>query len=483
MPGSRNMSSIRPAAYARIFFWLTAALSVTGLFGIRIVNGPSEEWLYTARILDLILPLALFASLLALWLLHSSASRSHILIPGILLGAAFLCIFIPLLSPNYLDCSWQVQYLLSFLWGACFALSGISCFLLAKGPAVSVWTLCIAGSLLLALSCAEFFLLFTSQASDGIHDASSSSKYIASGEPLAQDDIWQTRECGTFPAATGTDYAFAHKSARFDETLFDVKYDINGNGHRQVPAASAKAQNDLLLFGCSFTFGHGLDTADTWPWRLASMLGSDWRLENYAQNGFGATQMLCLLEHDLIIPPSGQRRYALFLAINHHLRRNEFFAGTPHYILNADSIPKREGKGSYIWLNTLDRTINGSQLARTVSAISANAIAKRHPEYTDTYLAVIARASKLLHEKYMTELFVLLWPDIEYLKPALEKMHIPVLLARNGLPDWDGDGGLQYSIHPVFEPHPNSQASDRLAEWLAEYFRNLAKSSDLRTAE
>lgn len=475
--GEQNMSSTRRFAWPEIGLVLVAGGSALALLVANLGNtvNASEDWRYTTEVLNRSLPIVLGGTLFLLLLVASGIFGRHKLAIGFFYAAIALIILTKIL-PSYQTSSWQLQYFLSFSWGLAFFFLGVACFLLAKGNIFMEWGFCIIWSILIGLSFAEFFLLATPQAADGINESPAGSRHKPDDAIILRHSPWEVGICGGVLAATGKPYSFIHRSRKFDEVLFDVKYDINGWGHRQMPAPDSNAPNDLLLFGCSFTFGHGLESGETWAWQLAAMLGKTWQVENYAQNGYGANQMLCMLEHGLVIPPHGERRFALFLAIAHHVRRNEFFPNFPHYTLAEDASLRLEGKPRYSWLTRLGRTMNGSQLAASVSSIATKIILDRHPEFLRTYLAMILKSHLLLKERYNSQLVVLLWPDIEYLKPELEKAGIPVLLAREALPGWNADNGAAYMIHPLYERHPNSRAGYELAEWLAEWFKKQGGS-------
>lgn len=453
-----------------IFAFIIGLLCIAALAVLNIGNTPeaSADWRHTTKALNFLLPLAIFCELLVLLVLKLYKPGRHYYMVIIFLAAGIACLLLPRHFPGYFALSWQAQYLLSFLWGTGFLLPGIACLMLARGPAWLTWIFCSLGSILIALGAGEYFLLATQQAPDGIQSAYSYRETDASG---AEAEIHQLaiNECGVGPMIKGRPYSYRHHATKFDEPVYDVQYGINQHGHRAAPEGRPDADCSLLIFGCSFAFGYGLENEQTWVWQLARLLGNNWQLENYAQNSYGAGQMLCLLEHNLILPQTAQKRFALFLAIEDHLRRNEIIYGMPHYSLGRDGIPQEGGQPRFGWLNSLPLRMNGSQLARTISAGAVHSLTKVYPEYTGLYLAMLARSAKLLREKHATRLIVLLWPDIEYLKPALEKLDIPVLSAADAFPDWNRDFGASYAIAPFYDMHPNLRATSRLAAWLAAY--------------
>lgn len=443
----------------------------------------SEEWLYTLKWINLILIALLVVSLvlmIGLGLVMTLKSRYGRICS--ILCVLFCCIFfaIPQLLPDYQLMSWQWQYFLSACWALAFLLAGIFIFIVASRTGAAIASiLCIIGSLALGIAAMEFSLLFTSQFADGMANLSAKSRYAEQGPGRPEYESWVENECGRKPAPEGQQIPAFHRLASFEKDIFDVRYTFNDKGWRLLPPANPGAQNDLLLFGCSFTFGYGLEDEQTWPWKLAALLGPDWDVENYSANAYSINHLLCMLEHGLIEIPDGVNRYALFLAIDHHLRRNEFFTYTPHYQLDAAGEAQAGGQPRFNWVLSLPSTFNGSQLAREAGSFIIGLAMKQPEKHIPLYLAMIKKSATLLRNKYGTQLIVFLWPDMESLEPHLKEAGIPVLLARPMLPDWDTpeDPGWKYRISRLYEPHPNEQAATELAQGVALYFKRLASSA------
>lgn len=383
---------------------------------------------------------------------------------------------IPFIMPNYTILRWPYQYFISLCWALALLAGALALFSgAAKKGAMASSLLCLAGSVGFALAAGELYFLLTAQQADGIADRSEESGYATDGVTPAYEN-WSPFICGMQPSAPGVEKRAGHRVTRYGKDLFDTRYSFDKNGWRIMPARNANAENNLILFGCSFTFGYGLEDEQTWPWRLAKLLGPDWKLENYSAIGYSANQMLCMLEHNLIAPPEGKHRYALFLALNFHLMRNDFYPFSPHYELDANGEAKAGGKPKYAWMNNLPFTFNGSQLAREISSSLINRAMADTSEMLGGYLAMIKKSADILKQKYDTQLVIMLWPDFEYAKAEFEKLGLPLLMARDFLPDWEkGDWpGSVYYIAPRYDNHPNSKATEEIAEGLARWFEKRA---------
>lgn len=443
----------------------------------------SEEWIYTLEWINLLVipfPLAVTISCIGYFLIVALKGKHGRIIVALCGICCVLFFTIPFLLPDYQLMSWQSQYFLSACWALAFIFAGIWVFILAtRSGAILASVLCIAGSLFFGLAAMESVLLVTSQSSDGISILSAASRHAAEEAGVPEYESWVDATCGKRPAPEGTALPAFHRLAAFGKDLFDVKYSFNSRGWRAVPVSGAQPDNDLLLFGCSFTFGIGLEDKETWAWQLAEFLGPDWRVENYAGGGYSANHMLCLLENGLIQQPAGVNRYALFLGIDHHIRRNEFFPDTPHYTLNGHGEAEAGGKQAFVWASLLHLTFNGSQLARETGAFITRMALKNPEKQTALYVAMLKMSAQILKNRYNTRLIVLLWPDLEYLASRLEAEGIEVLYARSLLHEWNTpeDPGYLYRIDRYREAHPNRKAAAELAEGLAAYFRQIAESA------
>lgn len=465
--------------WSRIRLWtgvlLLAALGF--IYGLNLAgpDSPSPEWTYTIRQLNRFALPGLWI-LLAMLLAWCAVSRRSALVSrtACILFSLGACLFIalPQLSASIYHISWLGQYFLSFCWLLGWLCAAMLIFAIATrlGPALATLC-CLAGSILFACAAVEGYLLFTSQPADGIANASAQSRYAVTGQAVPEPVAWEGFVCGSRYATHEQPTLVAHRVDKFGEPVFDVQYSLRPNNRRIMPQSQQDARYDLLLFGCSFTFGHSLEDEQTWPWQLATLLGSQWRVENYAMTGWSINQSLCLLEHDLVERPDGRENFAIFLAIRDHIRRTDFYPGTPVYHLDENGAAAAGGKPAFNTLHRLPEIFNGSQLAREISGWASNII-MGHPErMVALYRALLKKTDQLLREKYNTRLIVLLWPDIESVAPEIRALGMPVLDAKAMMPDWDQNPS-RYYISP-FDGHPNARAAAALAKGIAAYLRNL----------
>lgn len=459
--------------WLRIICLVLSSAGILATIILQAFNGPqaSEEWKYTARVMTILwFPIFLIVFIFSTGLFKRLFFLGHFWIILVLGLIAVIAISIPMLSPDVNHVDWPKQIGLSVCWIIGFLSIGVLFFILGSRASVILsWFACLVGSICLGFGIGELWLLCTEQPSDGIIEDQFHSRYLPQGAQPFTRESWVMAECGITPKKGPVPYTIGHRQLKKDMELFDVKYTMTTHGRRLMPQSKQAAKNDLLLFGCSFTFGNGLEDDENWPWLLAQDLGPDWQVENYSQIGFGAMQLLCMLENHLVEMPESAHRIALFLAIKHHLVRNDFFLHSPNYGINASGEPVREDNPKYTWLTEIPKKINGSQLAREVLYFMQGKIAANNEKFKNDYLAMLKKSAFLLSTEYKTPLIVLLWPDLEYLGPELEKEGIKYLSLKEFLPEWDQSQGTRYFIKSPYEDHPNALAATLIADGLKKY--------------
>jgi hypothetical protein len=108
--------------------------------------------------------------------------------------------------------------------------------------------------------------------------------------------------------------------------LYDVVYTIDERGLRRAGPAPAPgaAEGCVLFFGCSITFGEGLDDEATLPWLAAERAGGRWRAVNFAFHGYGPHQALAAFDAGRVRTATAGcagRAVAVFQYGSEHARR------------------------------------------------------------------------------------------------------------------------------------------------------------------
>lgn len=429
-------------------------------------------------------PLALLAILLLFfrplgiffkWAMRNSALWGFLAALSFVFIGVLLFLFpgetIPWPQSRWLSAGWLCAYFfLSFFLGAWAAR--------LNNWASSPLSVCALLALGFAMAEAHFFVFPPRWYASGFYQDNATSKYVLAGEaqtalPMVQRPYGEFTGRPAHPSASTADHQL-----REGVTQYDVRYTFDDNGHRITPAANEKPEADLLLFGCSYTFGYALENDETWAWRLSELLGPRWLVTNYAFMAFGAQQMLTLLEEKAISEPEAPVREAVFLAFQNHLYRFSGLFPVPlkcvRYDLRNGQLV-RDGFNSdspyYFFSVTMPQTLKGSQAALQLSVwLTGKFIGLENERLTKIYLAMLEKSARLLREEYATDLTILLWPDMEHIRGDLEKAGIKSVLASEMLKDYPVSGLATY-VEERLMVHPNPRATQELAAGLYEYLK------------
>jgi len=136
-------------------------------------------------------------------------------------------------------------------------------------------------------------------------------------------------------------------------TAYDVVYTVDGEGRRVTPAPAAPAPDGpiLLFFGCSNTFGEGVQDWETLPSCVAA-LAPRATVYNYGFCGYGPQQVLDMIKNGRLDDVVRDRDViAIYLFIDAHVARavgsmvvtTTWGVDMPHYVLDGSNELKRRG--------------------------------------------------------------------------------------------------------------------------------------------
>jgi hypothetical protein len=279
----------------------------------------------------------------------------------------------------------------------------------------------------------------------------------------------------------------ASSRVRGGKVLYEVLY-TTGEGRRSTPDRGDKADTAIFLFGCSFTFGAGLNDQDTFAWQLGDMLGERFQVFNYGFNGYGPHQMLALVTSGRLdgLMRRYKHIYASYLAIPGHAARcaglSPWDQFGPRYILE-NGAPKYVGAFNetleHNKLYQADRLFSRSQLYEQVFKEAYRSW--RIPDHAlDALVAITATSMQELAARYHAHAITVLWPKFAYVEPILRNNGIRTLQLTGVMPDF-ASAPENYEIKG--DGHPNALANTRVAEALAEYILRhppKAKEQDAR---
>lgn len=330
--------------------------------------------------------------------------------------------------------------------------------------------LCIGlGSICLFFAAAEIYFRLTDQEPRNV---SQQSVHLLSGEAALPEPSIYDRN----PLIGGVLKKQAMRAAHRqvlgprEELLFDVVYSVNAEGRRITPDQGKKADSVVLLFGCSFTFGFGVNDKDTYAWKLAELLGANYQVVNLGVSGYGAHQMLALLESGRLdhLLQQYKHRYAFFLTIADHLNRctgrSPWITNGPRYTLEQGT-PQYAGDFSdtFSLLVFSDKIFLHSALYPKLRSVFVQ-LAFSGQDMA-LHAAILAQAAKELQARN-TDFAVIAWPDITRGIESLRARSLKVLPLGPRIPDRAAESYKQFRVDGF---HPNAHGHEIIADEAFKY--------------
>jgi hypothetical protein len=261
-----------------------------------------------------------------------------------------------------------------------------------------------------------------------------------------------------------------------DQVIVDATYTIDSNGIRLSPPWDNREDaSSVLFFGCSITFGEGVEDYETMPYRVGIACSGKYRIYNFGFVGYGTHQMLSAIEHGLVdnivrVKPV----CAIYQAIPGHINRllglNPWGRRGPRYILDEDNRVRYMGffddarDSNYILRrikNQLDKSYLYKRMSRGMNRINDDDM--------ELFIGMVARSKQLLEEQYPGIGFhVILWDDKGKLSDKIIELlrseRISTHLISNILPEYHEDK-TKYRISP-HDWHPNVLAHKLISKYV-----------------
>jgi hypothetical protein len=188
--------------------------------------------------------------------------------------------------------------------------------------------------------------------------------------------------------------------------VYSVDYTIDSNLLRHT--RSCETGLTFVFFGCSFTFGEGVNDADTLPQAFADTLDRKERVLNLGYSGYGPQQFLSEMQFGIFDPVIGsQPRLFVFFTTAEHAERTAckpyWARHSPRYTLeNGQLLLKgacREGFGLWLaeWLET----------SATYRWLIEPHVRMLSHDDVDRYIRIVLAAINLAKEKYGVPTIVL----------------------------------------------------------------------------
>lgn len=247
--------------------------------------------------------------------------------------------------------------------------------------------------------------------------------------------------------------------------VFDVHYTLDENGLRVTGGPGGAGT--VLFFGCSFTYGFGVNDDETYPSAFYRALHGRHRVVNAAFHGYGPHQMLRAIEtrtFDAAI--SRPVLHAFYLMLDDHLNRAaglyRWNRHSPRYGIGPDGALRHAGLHSD---DPVMRLAHGLENLHGLPERLGRLLQERWippVERIRLTVAILARSSRLLEERYGAELTVILWdtaPALDEVERLLGAQGVRTLRVSALVPAIGPVAGdylpPQDRIRPGVEEHPN----------------------------
>jgi hypothetical protein len=277
---------------------------------------------------------------------------------------------------------------------------------------------------------------------------------------------------------------------RFNNTLlYQVKYTIDEHGLRVTspPTNTHKAQSScLLFFGDSFTFGEGVNDAETMPYRVAVKTNQHYQIYNFGFLGYGPHQMLAQLQQGVV---DGAIEctpvMAIYQALPGHVSRaaglEAWDQSGPKYVPGKETL--------VVWNGRFDeekphdirgrfRAFHRNLPIDTKRYLEKSALYRAllymHRPVTDDdldiFLRIVDQSRRIIESRYNATFHVVFWDfsgenSVESkIIEGLKQKAIPVHLISTILPEYRGEEE-KYKIHHA-DGHPNPLAHDMVADYV-----------------
>jgi len=268
----------------------------------------------------------------------------------------------------------------------------------------------------------------------------------------------------------------SHRIARKrykDSLVYEVGISINQSGWRVCPPCTGKANQAVLFFGNSLTFGEGVNDEEAMPYQFGLANAEQYCVYNFASHGWGPHQMLALIEYgitdSLVAEPVSHIVFQTLYP--EHIRRMlgfyEWDPRGPRYTLNKEGVAVHQGQFDAHF-----------PVAARPYLSARSYIYKRflqhpwsiHDQDKALYTAVVLRSHQLMQARYPGSRFhVLLWDWSEgedaVWFDAWREAGIEIHPIEAILPDGD-KSNLAWKISP-YDKHPNAATQERIASYLS----------------
>jgi hypothetical protein len=299
---------------------------------------------------------------------------------------------------------------------------------------------------------------------------------------------------------------FEKKYFEKGEIIYDAIYTTDENNFRITSKKPIISNNAILFLGCSFTFGAGLNDEGSLPFQVIEKTNHKFKGYNLAFGGYGAQQMLSLLEEKNIIANAikdKKVKYAFYDLIGNQINR---VAGTYPEVVWGISSAKyilENGEPKYIGnFGDYYKEKNNSKI-KTILAKYVHNLGHARSELINSFLTkslleaklrgykiktdlndaeltvkMIEKSAKIVEQDYGSKFYVIFWDmssghgafddinKLNYTKKRFDELKIKYILVSEIIKDLKESGSSEkYFIK--YDGHPTSLTNEIIANFIA----------------
>lgn len=256
------------------------------------------------------------------------------------------------------------------------------------------------------------------------------------------------------------------------DTIYHVRYRTESHSLRQTPVDSTSPLKYALFFGCSMTFGEGVEDAETIPATFGKR-APGYRPYNFAFSGYGPHQTLARLQRQsprsYVPEPEG---VAVYVYIDDHV--NRVIGTLTNFTYNGGNVPYFHHDGDSLRYGGLMREARPLRSWLYGKLMRSNILKFFKIGYPfrlsdDDYALtadILAESARAYRQQFGNDNFyVLLYPtttSVEPMKSLLRQRGVRVLDYTKLFPATDPKYAIRYDEHPT--PLANRVLVERLVK-------------------
>jgi hypothetical protein len=266
--------------------------------------------------------------------------------------------------------------------------------------------------------------------------------------------------------------------------IYEATYTTDAAGHRITPPVRGdRVDGCVLFFADSFTFGEGVNDAETFPYQVGVKTQGRFRVVNMAVGAYGAEHMLASIERgELAGSPPCEPTHIIYAALPHHVLRaagkTAFSVFGPRYRLGPDGGPQYVGTTPRAAVGASRRGWR-AQVAEQLAKSRIRGVVAERMQATEgdveLYFAIVREAFRRFASRWpKAERHVISWDIHPFYSNGVARFHeglktvdATVHSIDDILPGYTKDPG-KYALDRA-DMHPNARAHEMVATYLANH--------------